>query len=223
MKHKIKYFFLYIGVYIGILLSLVNVFEIILNMYFLFSCRQDNNRVFVFKNTEHSEEQLRIIYSYSSFLALAGGFIILFSLIPLIRAKAEVKSVGEQMQFLILARRRTMAWFIDVVIIPAIITAGFDCDTDNKDLKLVSLFIAGGVSTIYILFKDGITGQSIGKWLMKIKTVSWSGSPCSLVQSFKRNLWLLLPVFPWLIAAQVWGYLPLRLGDRWAKTRVILL
>lgn len=73
----------------------------------------------------------------------------------------------------------------------------------------------------YFLFKDGISGQSIGKRLLSIKVIQiTSGEPCSLPQSFLRNILSSLGVFDWVFA---FGSKRQRLGDIAANTSVIRL
>lgn len=71
---------------------------------------------------------------------------------------------------------------------------------------------------LYLLFKDGFDGQSLGKRVMKIRVVhADTEHPCSLQQSLLRNL-AVLTVVDWAFAL---GRKQLRLGDMLARTKVV--
>ncbi|MFZ6733719.1 RDD family protein [Undibacterium sp. Ji42W] len=71
---------------------------------------------------------------------------------------------------------------------------------------------------LYLLFKDGFDGQSLGKRIMGIRVLQRdTEQPCNLTQSFVRNI-LALTVVDWLFAL---GGKRLRLGDMLAGTRVV--
>lgn len=111
-----------------------------------------------------------------------------------------------------LARRRTIGWGIDRIVVPFAVTA------------LLYLFAGGrpGISAgfsqlftlVYLLFKDAGTGRSIGKMMTGIKTVGNEGRPPGLLQSFKRNVPMLLPVLPWIAGANIWAFRPQRIGEK---------
>ncbi len=69
-------------------------------------------------------------------------------------------------------------------------------------------------------FKDGFGGYSPGKALLGLQVVDRStGAPGTFLASFKRNLILIIPLVPLLIALRLCaGY---RWGDSWANTKVI--
>ncbi len=68
--------------------------------------------------------------------------------------------------------------------------------------------------------KDGFSGRSPGKWLMGVSVVDQATrQSIGLWQSFKRNLPLLIPLGALIIVFQMGK--GRRMGDRWAKTRVI--
>jgi uncharacterized RDD family membrane protein YckC/predicted RNA-binding Zn-ribbon protein involved in translation (DUF1610 family) len=69
-------------------------------------------------------------------------------------------------------------------------------------------------------FKDGFGGYSPGKWLCGVRAVDRdTREPISFLQSFKRNLVLIIPVVPLLVALQL--IKGPRSGDKWANTCVI--
>lgn len=79
------------------------------------------------------------------------------------------------------------------------------------------------VVNLLFLFKDGFAGYSIGRCLFGIRVVDrrTSGS-IGFMQSFKRNLLLILPFLVGHLAAGA-NRKGFRLGDGWANTRVIWL
>jgi uncharacterized RDD family membrane protein YckC len=71
----------------------------------------------------------------------------------------------------------------------------------------------------YLLFRDAITGQSLGKRLMSIRVVNVSdGTDCSAIRSLGRNLTLSLGAFDLFPLV---GTNKRRLGDWLAGTEVI--
>ncbi|MFZ6874150.1 RDD family protein [Undibacterium sp. Di27W] len=71
---------------------------------------------------------------------------------------------------------------------------------------------------LYLLFKDGFDGQSLGKRIMKIRVVhADTEQACNLPQSLIRNL-ALLTVVDWFF---ILGRSKFRLGDLIARTKVM--
>ncbi|GMU34098.1 MAG: RDD family protein [Planctomycetia bacterium] len=69
-------------------------------------------------------------------------------------------------------------------------------------------------------FKDGFKGCSPGRWLCGVRVVDRdTRDPIHMTQSLKRNLILMIPVVPLIIAFQL--IRGVRYGDEWAKTRVV--
>ena len=87
------------------------------------------------------------------------------------------------------------------------------------------LYLAAG--TAYLLFRDAIRGQSVGKFLLGLVVVSLeTGRPSSLAGSVRRNLLLLLPganVVAIFLEVRTVARDPQgqRLGDRLAQTQVV--
>ncbi|HKQ49157.1 MAG TPA: RDD family protein [Phycisphaerae bacterium] len=73
---------------------------------------------------------------------------------------------------------------------------------------------------MFFALKDGFSGYSPGKWLCGVRAVDWdTREPISFLQSFKRNLVLIIPVVPLLVAMQL--IKGRRSGDKWANTCVV--
>ena len=84
----------------------------------------------------------------------------------------------------------------------------------------LSLDLINVYATILYLFKDGIGGRSIGKRFMNIQVIdAETGDPGGMMQSFKRNLPLLI------VFVQLFALFKLtkdqRTGEGWAHTHVI--
>jgi uncharacterized RDD family membrane protein YckC len=88
-----------------------------------------------------------------------------------------------------------------------------------------ALYLAAGAA--YLLFRDAIRGQSIGKFIFGLVVISLeTGRPSSLAGSVRRNLLLLLPganVIAIFLEVRTVVSDPQgqRLGDRLAQTQVV--
>jgi uncharacterized RDD family membrane protein YckC len=86
-------------------------------------------------------------------------------------------------------------------------------------------YLAPGVA--YLIFRDGIHGQSIGKFLMGLIVISLeTGKPATLSSSVRRNLLFLIPganVVALMLEVRTLISDPQgqRLGDRLAQTQVV--
>jgi uncharacterized RDD family membrane protein YckC len=123
-----------------------------------------------------------------------------------------------------MANRRQLAWLLDVVGLWAVLFVaafaagafGAATGTDVTGLIRVLIWSLYGVW----LLKDGFNGYSPGKWLMGVQVVDAdTGQGAGFGASFKRNLPMLIPFAP-LVAAFQMSRGP-RLGDGWARTRVV--
>jgi len=86
--------------------------------------------------------------------------------------------------------------------------------------KATAIIFAVTVGFIYFLFSDALpNGQSIGKRILKIQVVNVKTMrPCSLGQSFLRNITFPLGVFDWIF---IFFGSHRRLGDFIASTIVV--
>jgi uncharacterized RDD family membrane protein YckC len=116
---------------------------------------------------------------------------------------------------------RLLATLIDVIGFTAIVfvvsfTSFLYLPRSISDLIGDGALISLGV---YLLFKDGVGGQSVGKRLLGIQVIKKStGEACSLAQSFIRNI---LFGFGIVDAAFALGRERQRLGDMAAGTSVV--
>ena len=75
----------------------------------------------------------------------------------------------------------------------------------------------------YILFNDAMkNGQSFGKKLLSIKVINkQSGEPCSVSESFMRNITTVIPFLAMIDALMIFGVKKQRMGDKIANTLVV--
>lgn len=68
--------------------------------------------------------------------------------------------------------------------------------------------------------KDSFAGRSSGKALLGVRVIDTrTGQPAGVIASFKRNLPLLIPFMPLIVAGRLCsGY---RTGDKWARAKVV--
>lgn len=116
---------------------------------------------------------------------------------------------------------RFFAHFFDncvliAILIPSILLSSGDQDHQFKTLQYVS----GLIFVLYLLCKDGIGGQSIGKKTLHIAVISEkSRRPCNILQSIVRNgCFVILGIFDTIF---ILGSSKKRLGDRVAGTVVV--
>jgi uncharacterized RDD family membrane protein YckC len=130
---------------------------------------------------------------------------------------AEVAAELEHAARLASLRKRPVAFKFGLLVMPF----GF------KVILLPLLLISNDVHTrvfillwvLYMLLRDAIPGQGIGKRLFQLRLVHrQTGVPCSWQRSIMRNLTHILFVLDWLF---IIGDHRLRLEDRVAKTTVI--
>ncbi len=93
-------------------------------------------------------------------------------------------------------------------------------DDSSLSADVLELLFFWVVVPLLFAMKDGFRGYSPGKWVCGVRVVDWeTREPISFLQSFKRNLILVVPFMPLVVAFQlVRGR---RMGDLWAKTGVI--
>jgi uncharacterized RDD family membrane protein YckC len=76
----------------------------------------------------------------------------------------------------------------------------------------------------FLLLRDGFNGQSPGKKVLGLQVINTvTGVPIRFGDSFKRNLILIVPVLPIMVAVQIFTANGMRIGDEWAQTKVIWL
>lgn len=115
--------------------------------------------------------------------------------------------------------KRFQAQFIDGFIAYAVgIAAYYLLDTFlNRDF---SVYTGMATGLVYFLFSDGFAnGQSFGKKFLKIQKLDDEGiKPCSLTQSFFRNVTFPLGIIDWIF---IFFKSHRRLGDFIAGTIVV--
>jgi uncharacterized RDD family membrane protein YckC len=130
--------------------------------------------------------------------------------------------------------RRFVAIFIDSLVIGAIV-APFTPVIDvvhrsgyyHFHIGGHHLFWPGLAAIVYFTLFEGITGATLGKFLLGIRVVNEDGSKVTWSNSIVRNVSRLVDEFPYFIpylvgAIAVWNSpTRQRLGDRWAHTVVV--
>ncbi len=125
------------------------------------------------------------------------------------------------------ANRRQAAFFVDIMIWRFIMTpVGMVLGTALALLGMSQAGIQGVASLLGLLLlpvfycKDCFSGYSPGKKLCGVRTVdTTTGAPAGIIASFKRNLPLLIPFMPIIVAGRLCkGH---RTGDGWSNTKVI--
>ena len=130
------------------------------------------------------------------------------------------------------ANRRQLAYFLDIIFLniasfivgiiialPLVIASSqnqmYEDDASNSITCCLWFVI-----TFVFMFKDGFSGHSLGKLICGVQVINEkTGEPGTMSSSFKRNLPLIIPFMPIIVAFQLCrGH---RIGDGWAGTRVI--
>jgi uncharacterized RDD family membrane protein YckC len=95
--------------------------------------------------------------------------------------------------------RRNFAFLIDVIIYGAFfLVPMFVGQSLPEPFSRVSE-IGIPLSVLYMVFRDGFRGQSIGKRIMKVRLVHQdSGAPISFWTAFVRGFFTSLPVLGWI-------------------------
>lgn len=125
------------------------------------------------------------------------------------------------------ANRRQFAWIIDIFAFRIFgITAGvlfavvaIAAEVSESAFTAMALMLDVVLLPVFLM-KDGFGGFSPGKAMLGVRVVDVSsGEPIGLGASFKRNLPTMIPFAVFVLAFQMMK--GPRLGDKWAKTRVI--
>jgi hypothetical protein len=121
--------------------------------------------------------------------------------------------------------RRHFAYVLDVfllwggIVFVLAFLSGLVGAVGHADVREI-VAVVPYVGWVLFLFKDGFNGHSLGKAMLGLQVVDVdSGQGAGFGASFKRNLPLLIPVVPLIVAIQL-NRGP-RWGDGWANTRVV--
>ena len=80
-------------------------------------------------------------------------------------------------------------------------------------------WVALGILMLAMLFRDGLSGRSVGKYVLGLRLVTPKGDRCGWMRSFVRNFPLVVPGWNLIELVLVLAGKP-RTGDRIAKTTV---
>lgn len=125
------------------------------------------------------------------------------------------------------ANRRQLAYLLDIlgyylICVMIGIAIGLVLALTGSDANITNLLShVVAISVLFVWFgKDCLAGQSVGKAICGVQVIDeTTGAPGGILSSFKRNLPLLVPFMPLIVAFQLGkGH---RTGDRWSNTKVI--
>ena len=132
-----------------------------------------------------------------------------------------------------LVRRRQLAFLIDTIFLDISKGLGIYLGSSGHiiSISMFSFFNLGdsyappaitAVVILLFLIKDGFNGYSPGKLICGLQVVDIkSRKPIGFQASLKRNIVLLIPFVPFLVAFMLECGEASRIGDGWAKTIVI--
>ncbi|MEN8165786.1 MAG: RDD family protein, partial [Acidobacteriota bacterium] len=83
---------------------------------------------------------------------------------------------------------------IMVVMLPISFIAGIGMGIDSIGFSIVMTLLV----IAYFAFMESSQGQTVGKMLLKVKTVAPDGGKPSLEAALKRNAWYLLGIIPFI-------------------------
>jgi hypothetical protein len=121
------------------------------------------------------------------------------------------------------ANKRQLAFFIDIVFwrilsYPLAYVLGYTMGTIGFSMQTIT--VVGYMLTSIFLCKDCFSGRSPGKAITGVQAIDkTSGIPIGLWASFKRNLPLIIPFMPLVVAFELCK--GTRTGDGWANSKVI--
>jgi len=125
--------------------------------------------------------------------------------------------------------RRQIAYFIDLVLWRIVMTFIFfgvgvvvGVVAPNFDMSALEIWLTllGWVMVFVFVWKDGFAGRSPGKAICGVAVVDdVTYQPIGFASSFKRNLPLIIPLVPLIVAFTLAK--GKRLGDGWANSKVI--
>ena len=126
-----------------------------------------------------------------------------------------------------LANLRQLAFFVDYLLWRGIshgiavgIFAALAAVGTTRSILVSLAQVIGYILLPLFCLKDGFGGYSPGKALLGLCVVDQStGAPATFLASFKRNLILIIPIVPLLVAFRLCK--GSRWGDGWANTKVL--
>ncbi len=138
------------------------------------------------------------------------------------------------------ATKRAFAYLVDMLLwsvvslplgilifvvsgISGVIVAGATKSDNQAAGAFMLVFLLGILASILILLgRDGFKGHSPAKAMFGLQVIDdRTGRPINFWDSIQRNLPLTIPFVPLYVAYQVFQYDGRRLGDGWARTKVI--
>jgi len=117
-----------------------------------------------------------------------------------------------------LANLRGLAFIIDIIFL-SFITVVIGEIILGMQTQIFSQKYGYIITMCFFLIRDSFWGRSPGKFICGLVTIdATTKAPITPLASFKRNLPLLIPFMPLVVAFQLKGT---RIGDGWSNARVI--
>ena len=125
--------------------------------------------------------------------------------------------------------QRAVATIIDQILISIVIGILFVAGVVSTGASIGAIFTVVGISyvlwIIYYTYFEGTSGQTIGKRVMNIRTISADGSQLSMAQAFVRNILRIVDYLPTLYILGIILFFVTsehqRIGDMVAGTVVV--
>jgi uncharacterized RDD family membrane protein YckC len=125
--------------------------------------------------------------------------------------------------------QRAVATIIDQILISIVIGILFVAGVVSTGASIGAIFTVVGISyvlwIIYYTYFEGTSGQTIGKRVMNIRTISADGGQLSMAQAFVRNILRIVDYLPTLYILGIILFFVTsehqRIGDMVAGTVVV--
>ena len=120
-----------------------------------------------------------------------------------------------------LTTRRQGAYLIDLIafwLISTVLWAVILSEQEPNEEAVI--FLSYILMPVIFSFKDGFSGYSLGKRICGVRVIVGNkGTPAGFLDSFVRNVPLLIPLMPLFVATELCK--GKRIGDGWANTKVV--
>lgn len=129
--------------------------------------------------------------------------------------------------------RRFVAWFVDILITGLAWVPFAQVESGDGTFAISwrgwDFVLPGLITVAYFVLLEGLAGATVGKFVLGVRVRGLDGSRIGLGPALVRNLARVVDAFPYVIPYLVGGIVVSRsdtrqrLGDRWARTVVILM
>ena len=129
--------------------------------------------------------------------------------------------------------RRFVAWFVDILITGLAWVPFAQVESGGGTFAISwrgwDFVLPGLITVAYFVLLEGLAGATVGKFVLGVRVRGLDGSRIGLGPALVRTLARVVDAFPYVIPYLVGGIVVSRsdtrqrLGDRWARTVVILM